>query len=166
MASYKPAAIVTTVACACAVIASAAAAGRDPWLVAQHRLAYTVYEPRATLALKLSRFEYPSCYHGRSADSLYTDYGGRVRGFELIEGSPRICANAASFTVVGTRTVGAATAHLGVYCKPGRQCSLAQGVANGYALYWRLGRTRVQINSRRLTLAQLFQVATNLRPVG
>ena len=162
----RTAPIVTAVACVCAVAAAAAtAAGRDPWLVAQHRLAYGLYEPAAMLGLKLSRVEYPRCDRGRSTDSFYTDYGSRRRGFELVEGSPQICANAAPFMVLGTRTVGAATARLGVYCGPGKRCSLAQGVANGYALYWREGHTRIQINSRRLTLFQLFQVATSLRPV-
>ena len=161
----RTALIVTAMACVCAVTASATLAGRDPWLVAQHRLGYTLYEPRTTFALKLARFAYPSCYHGRSTDSLYTDYGSRLRGFELVEGSPQICANAAEFTALGTRAVGAVTAHLGVYCRPGRKCSLAQGVVSGYALYWTRGRTRVWINSRRLTLAELFQVATSLRPV-
>jgi hypothetical protein len=146
------------------VAAAATAAGRDPWLVAQHRLAYSLYEPRAMLGLKLSRVEYPPCHHGRSTDSFYTDYGSRRRGFELVEGSAQICANAAALTALGTRRIGLATAHLGVYCRPGTRCSRAQGFANGYALYWRDGRTRIQINSRRLTLAQLFQVATSLRP--
>jgi hypothetical protein len=161
----RKALIVAAAACVCALAAAATAAGRDPWLVAQHRLAYRLYEPRTTFALKLSRVEYPSCAHGRSADSFYTDYGGRLRGFELVEGSPQICANAATFTPVGARIVGSAAAHLGVYCRPDRQCSLDQGYANGYALFWSEGRTRVQINSRRLTLAQLLQVATSLRSV-
>lgn len=161
----RTALIVTAAACVCAVAAAATAAGRDPWLVAHHRLAYSLYEPRAMLGLKLSRVDYPRCYHGGRSDSLYTDYGGRLRGFELVEGSPQICANAAPSTVLGARMVGAATARLAVNCSPGKRCSLAQGVANGYALYWREGRTRIQINSRRLTLSQLFQVATSLRPV-
>lgn len=165
MAEHRFVLAVLTVAAVCAVAVLPAMAGRDPWLVAHGRLGYTVYEPRARLGLKLTRFEYPLCYHGRSRDSLYSDYGGRSRGFELVEGSPQICANAAPFTDLGTRVVGAATAHLGVYCAPEARCTLAEGVVNGYALYWTQGRTRIQINSRHLTLDQLFQVATNLRSV-
>lgn len=153
--------------------ASVAEGGRDPWLVARARLSYSLYEPTQRLGTKLSSFRYLPCYRGKSRDSLYTTFGSynmlpnsRARGFELVEGSPEVCANAAQFTHHGTRTIGGIRASLGVYCEPPKRCSLVQGFRNGYTLYWTRGKTFIQINSAHLTLAQLLRVAESLRLVG
>ena len=70
------------------------------------------------------------------------------------------------FTPQGTRMIGGAKATLGVYCDPAKRCSLAQGVANGYILLWRRGKTRIQMDSAHITLAQFLNVAYNLKPVA
>lgn len=158
---------------ASAVVASPAAAGRDPWLVAHTRLGYPIFEPTQTLGLRLSRFTYPPCGHGKSKDSLYTSYGvynmsptGGGHGFELVEGSPIICANPAHFTPEGELTAGDLHADLGVYCAYPRKCPLADGYRNGFTLYWTRQSTHIQIDSARLTLEQLLEIATSLRQVS
>jgi hypothetical protein len=156
---------------ALALLGPPATAARDPWLVAHARLDYVLFRPYLTGGLRLSRFTYIPCGRGRGTDSLYTAYGSvdhrrRTPGLELVQGSPQVCANAGTFTPHGTRTIGGVQARLAVYCGPGKPCPLAQGVRNGYTLYWRQDGTFVQINSLRLTLAQLLAVAASLRRVA
>lgn len=161
------------IVCAAGITAApGAVAGRDAWQAAQQRLDYPLFRPSRLLGFPLSKFEYLPCYRGKSRDSVYTSYGAyglgprsRKRGFELVEGNPQVCANSAEFTPHGTRLIGRVRAKLGVYCAVPRRCSLAQGVRNGYTLYWRREGTYVQISSARLTLSQLLELARGLRPV-
>ena len=84
------------------------------------------------------------------------------QGLGIFEGSPAICSDPAESTPHGTRVIGGVKASLGVYCDPPKQCSLAQGVRNGYILRWKRGGTRIQMDSAHLTLAQLLTVARGL----
>ena len=151
----------------------AAATAADPWAAAQKRLVYPIDEPTRTLGYKVSGFGYQTCPGGRSRSSIFATYGsykgvlnGKARGFGIFEGSPAICSDHAEFKPQGTRMIGGAKATLGVYCDPAKRCSLAQGVANGYILLWRRGKTRIQMDSAHITLAQFLNVAYNLKPVA
>ena len=150
-----------------------AAAGGDPWVVAHSRLSYPIYKPAQTLGYKVSSFGYQPCPGGKSKSSLYATYGtykgvllSKTRGFGIFEGSPAICSNPAGWTPHGTELIGGVKASLGVYCDLPKHCSLAQGVQNGYILLWKRGRTRIQMDSSHLTLAQLLRVARSLAPVS
>jgi len=154
------------------VSAVAAAAGGDPWVVAHSRLSYPIYKPAQTLGYKVSSFGYQPCPGGKSKASLYATYGtykgvllSKTKGFGIFEGSPAICSNPAGWTQHGTELIGGIKASLGVYCDLPKHCSLAQGVQNGYILLWKRGKTRIQMDSSHLTLAQLLRVARSLKPV-
>jgi hypothetical protein len=155
------------------VSAVTAAAGGDPWVVAHSRLSYPLYKPAQTLGFKISSFGYQSCGVAKTKDSMYATYGtyrgvllSKTRGFAVFEGSPNICSNPAGSTRHGTRVIGGVKADLGVYCDLPKQCSLAQGVQNGYILTWKRGATRIQMDSSHLTLAQLLQAASSLARVS
>jgi hypothetical protein len=90
----------------------------------------------------------------------------KTKGFGIFEGSPAICSDHAEFWPQGTRLIGGVKASLGVYCALPKHCSLAQGVTNGYILLWKRGKTRIQMDSAHLTLAQFLKVASSLEPVG
>jgi hypothetical protein len=157
------------VLCASAVTA---AAGGDPWVVAHSRLSYPLYKPAQTLGYKISSFGYQACGGAKSKDSMYATYGtykgvllSNTHGFGIFEGSPFICSDPAGSTPHGTRLIGGIKANLGVYCDLPKQCSLAQGVKNGYILTWKRGKTRIQMDSSHLTLAQLLRSAASLAPV-
>lgn len=150
-----------------------AASASDFWSGATARLSYPIYEPTSTLGYKISSAGFQPCPGGKSKASLYATYGtykgvllSKTKGFGIFEGSPAICSDPAESTPHGTRVIGGVTASLGVYCDPPKQCSLAQGVRNGYILRWKRGGTRIQMDSAHLTLAQLLTVAKSLQPVG
>ena len=151
--------------------AAIAAAASDPWAGAKKRLGYPVYKPAQTLGYKVSSFGYQPCGGTKSTDSMYATYGtykgvllSKTRGFGIFEGSPNICSDHAEYWPQGTRTIGGVKATLGVYCSPPKHCSLAQGVQNGYILLWKRGKTRIQMDSAHLTLAQFLKVASSLNP--
>lgn len=153
-----------------ATLASAAA---DPWAAAQKRLSYPIYEPTQSLGHKVSSFGYQPCPGGKSRSSIFATYGSykgvlmsKTKGFGIFEGSPAICSDHAEFWPQGTRTIGGVKATLGVYCDVPKHCSLAQGVANGYILLWKRGKTRIQMDSAHITLAQFLKVASSLKPVA
>jgi hypothetical protein len=155
-----------------ATLASAAAAA-DPWAAAQKRLSYPIYEPTQTLDHRVSSFGYQPCPGGKSRSSIFATYGSykgvlmsKTKGFGIFEGSPAICSDHAEFWPQGTRTIGGVKATLGVYCDVPKHCSLAQGVANGYILLWKRGKTRIQMDSAHITLAQFLKVASSLKPVA
>jgi hypothetical protein len=153
--------------------AAAAAAAADPWAAAQKRLSYPIFEPTQTLGHKVSSFGYQPCPGGKSRSSIFATYGSykgvlmsKTKGFGIFEGSPAICSDHAEFWPQGTRTIGGVKATLGVYCDVPKHCSLAQGVANGYILLWKRGKTRIQMDSAHITLAQFLKVASSLKPVA
>jgi hypothetical protein len=142
------------------VSAVTAAAGGDPWVVAHSRLSYPIYKPAQTLGYKISSFGYQPCPGGKSKSSMYATYGtykgvllSETKGFGIFEGSPAICSNPAGWTPHGTELIGGVKTSLGVYCDLPKHCSVAQGVQNGYILLWKRGKTRIQMDSSHLTLA-------------
>jgi len=149
-----------------------AASASDFWSGANARLSYPIYKPTSTLGYGISSSGFQPCPGGRSKSSLYATYGtykgvllSKTKGFGIFEGSPAICSDPAEWTPHGTRVIGGVKASLGVYCDPPKQCSLAQGVQNGYILRWKRGVTRIQMDSAHLTLAQLLTVAKSLQLV-
>ena len=169
---------ITTIAAVAAFGLSAAAAPcatdpfPTPWKTAQARLSYPIFAPTQTLGYKISGFGYQPCPGGHSKSSIYATYGtykgillSKTKGFGIFEGSPAICSDHAEFTPHGTRLIGGVKATLGVYCDVPRECSIAQGVKNGYILLWTRGKTRIQMDSSHLTLAQFLKVAGSLKPV-
>ncbi len=170
MAWKLTAVVALAVFCTSAAIAAAAA---DPWQAAQKRLSYPIYEPAQTLGYKISSFGYQPCPGGKSKSSIFATYGSykgvlmsKTKGFGIFEGSPAICSDHAEFWPQGTRLIGGVKASLGVYCGLPKHCSLAQGVTNGYILLWKRGKTRIQMDSAHLTLAQFLKVASSLQPVS
>ena len=154
------------------LFATAAVAATDSWSAAHVRLSYSIYKPTQTLGYKVSSFGYQPCPGGRSKASLYAAYGtykgvllSKTKGFGIFEGSPEICSNPADWTAHGTQLIGGVKTSVGVYCDLPKHCSLAQGVANGYILLWKRGKTRLQMDSSHLTLAQLLRAARSLTPV-
>jgi hypothetical protein len=150
----------------------ASAMAPDRWHAAQARLSYPLYKPAQTLGYKISSFGYQGCGGAKSKDSMYATYGtykgvllSKTKGFGIFEGSPAICSDAAGWTPHGTELIGGIKASLGVYCDLPKHCSLAQGVQNGYILLWKRGKTRIQMDSSHLTLAQLVRAARSLAPV-
>jgi hypothetical protein len=152
------------------VAAGVAAAGTDPWHAAKLRLAYPIFEPTNTLGYKISGFGFQPCPGGKSKASVDATYGtykgillSKTKGFGIFEGSPQICSNPATFTIVGTPTIGGIKATLGVYCDETTTCRLSQGLTNGYILVWRRGKTKIQMDASHLTLAKFLQVARSLK---
>jgi hypothetical protein len=157
------AAVVAALVTAAGALAGAAQAPNQ-WDHAQVGLTYPVYEPTATLGLRLAKFALLPCTPGQD-ESVFAEYGnaykgrnfGRVRGFSIGEGYPTICANAGIAKHVGTRTVNGARVRVSVYCDPTERCTLADGLTHGYVLQWR--------QPFRLTLPELLRVSAGLRPV-
>jgi hypothetical protein len=175
---------ISAVAFAALVATGAAVAAMSPpqWLEAQKGLAYPLYRPTRTVGLEQSSLARLPCVPGKT-NWVSAQYGnaykgtsfGKVRGFQIGEGYPEICANAGESRVVGTRTVGGVRVKVMVYCDPPKRCTLADGVKNGYALLWRKPfmpgqklkkSTQIFMDSSRLTLAQLLAVASSLIPVS
>jgi hypothetical protein len=155
------------VAASLAVVAAASAS--DFWSTANARLSYPIYKPTTTLGHKISGSGFQPCPGGKSKASLFATYGtykgvmlSNTEGFGIFEGSPAICSDHAEYDAHGTRTIGGVKAALGVYCDPPKHCSLAQGMKNGYILLWKRGKTKIQMDSSHLTLAQFLKVADSI----
>lgn len=165
-----------------AQVPAAAMGSGDPYVDMQAGVTYTVYEPAATLGLRLaSEAIGQPCAPGDGEERIGAEYGTRNgRNFSVNEGRP-ICADiGGDGKVVATYRVGSARARLEVYCDPAnptqwRQCDARDVTRFGGNLSFRLpaatGLRATDIvietlGARPLAVRELLQVARSLAPVA
>jgi hypothetical protein len=147
------------------------------WENIQVGITYRLYQPGTTLGNKLNKLRTASCGKGHEPWVVAT-YGtykgilnGKTKGFALYEGHP-ICADPAESTKIGNILIMGVKAYVGVYCDPTQHCTKADGVKHGYTVQWKAKpsspykkNTQMQLDTSKLTFAQLSHIAARLKKV-
>ena len=165
---------------------ASASGAPNNWEGAQVGLTYPVYQPMTLLGLPQSSFKLLSCGTGQD-ESVFATYGkaytpdsnlGKMAGFSIAEGYPKVCNNPGTARQVGVWNVGipkgSVKVRVSVYCSPAvlKYCTTASGVKSGYVLQWAQPyqfdtspkkETQMFIDASRLTLPQALHVVAGIR---
>jgi hypothetical protein len=158
-------------------LATPSSGSPSKWENIQIGVTYRLYQPGQRLGFKLNKLQSASCGKGHEpwVAATYGSYKGvldsKTKGFALYEGHP-ICSDPGESTKIGLLKIMGVWAYVGVYCGPTEHCTGADGVKRGYTVQWKAKpsspykkNTQMQLDTSKLTFAQLTKIAKGLKKV-
>jgi hypothetical protein len=152
--------------------AASAAGVETTWDQLAGDMEFPVYQPSATLGLKLTALSVPTCEldtsNGVRVAAAYGNRRSSSGWFSVAESFP-LCGNAGEERVVRRVQLNGARVDVAVNCRP-TSCRVTadDGPRLGFRLLWRKGSshgTFIDLRSRHLSLAKVLRVARGLTRV-